>query len=475
MNDTSSLPHVTTSWWLRDALQHEAPTRACPALTGQTRADVVVVGGGFAGMWTALTLRERRPDLSITLIEAQICGAGASGKNGGMVSGYWSRLSKMESLFGYDQALAVARAASRAQDIVRAYATSQAQDLWWRESGTLIMATQAAHSERIDAWLATARRFGVPEIVEAIEKPALGGLCDSPFAQRAAFFHGSACVHPARLARSLRATLLERGVTIHEHTPMVGLDRGTPQRVRCPNGEIIADDVVLATNVALTDIPEVRRHLALFSSYVAMSEPDCGMLEKVGWTQGHGVTDMRLFLRYARKTPDTRVLAGWGGGPIAPGKQYRRAGLTQSLPSAARAAQVLQDWFPQATPPGIAATWGGAIDVSVDRMPFFRQLPGTRTYYAGGFTGHGVNATCLAGQCMASLVLNQKDEWSSLALCTRALDTFPPEPFRYLGARAIRWGILTCEDALESSKHPPALARMLAAAPEKLGLRIGTR
>jgi hypothetical protein len=113
--------------------------------------------------------------------------------------------------------------------------------------------------------------------------------------------------------------------------------------------------------------------------------------------------------------------------------------------------------------------------VSSDRLPFIRTQLGTRVHYACGFSGHGVNPTYIAGQCLASLVLGVRDEWSTLPLCTRRLPSLPPEPFRYIGARAIRWGIINVEEAEENGQKPSPAASVVAALPKALGLRIGTR
>jgi len=108
-------------------------------------------------------------------------------------------------------------------------------------------------------------------------------------------------------------------------------------------------------------------------------------------------------------------------------------------------------------------------------LPFFKTMPGTRVHYACGYSGHGVNPTYIGGQCLASLVLDEKDMWSSLPLCTREVPSLPPEPFRYYGGRAIRRAVLACEDAEERGQHAPAIASAVAALPALFGLRIGTR
>src|SRR5690606_30144676 len=115
------------------------------------------------------------------------------------------------------------------------------------------------------------------------------------------------------------------------------------------------------------------------------------------------------------------------------------------------------------------------IEVSSDRLPFFRTYPGTRVHYACGYSGHGVNPSYIGGQCLASLVLGEKDGWSTLPLCNRELPRFPPEPFRYLGGNAVRWGIMTCEEADEDGGAAPVMARLCASLPRLFGMKVGTR
>jgi glycine/D-amino acid oxidase-like deaminating enzyme len=193
------------------------------------------------------------------------------------------------------------------------------------------------------------------------------------------------------------------------------------------------------------------------------------------WRGDEGIADLRMFVHYSRKTPDGRVLMGSGSGPIAYGGAVGTPSLRQDRPSVGRAERGLRRLLPAFASVSIERAWGGPIDVSSDRLPFIRTQLGTRVHYACGFSGHGVNPTYIAGQCLASLVLGVQDEWSTLPLCTRRLPSLPPEPFRYIGARAIRWGIINVEEAEENGQKPSPAASVVAALPKALGLRIGTR
>jgi glycine/D-amino acid oxidase-like deaminating enzyme len=272
----------------------------------------------------------------------------------------------------------------------------------------------------------------------------------------------------------LRAAALARGIRIYERTRMEGCDPGPTIRVRVAGGQILARDVVLATNAALVSERGVREHMTVFSSYALMTEAAPALLSKI-WPSDAGISDLRMFLHYFQKTADGRVLMGSGSGPIIYGADLDNPKLTRDRASAARAEAGLRRLFPPLADVPVVKTWGGAIDVASDRLPFFGTLPSRRIHFGCGYSGHGVNATYIGGRCLASLVLGLKDEWSALPLCTRERPRLPPEPFRYLGGSAIRWGIMNCEAAEERGHRGSAPARALAALPRLFGMSIGVR
>ena len=181
-----------------------------------------------------------------------------------------------------------------------------------------------------------------------------------------------------------------------------------------------------------------------------------------------------MFVHYFRKTVDGRVLMGSGSGPIAYDGDTSLPRLRQDAASAARAERGLYRLLPAFREIGIEKSWGGAIDISADRLPFFKTLPGTRVHYALGYSGHGVNPTYIGGQCLASLVLNENDMWANLPLVRRDVPQLPPEPLRYWGGRAIRRAIIACEEAEEQNRPPPPFASAVASLPRLFGLRIST-
>jgi glycine/D-amino acid oxidase-like deaminating enzyme len=471
---TETAPLAATSWWFDDAMAHD-PSPASPPLNGHFEADVAIVGGGFTGLWTALLLKEKSPGLRIALIEAGSCGSGASGKNGGKVHGYWSALPGIAATLGPDVALAIARAGSKAQDGVRAFATTPGRDVWWREAGNIRVSAAPAQDVKIETAITCARELGVPDSAVPLSPQDVAARIQSPVFRAGVFYPEAANVHPARLARALRSATLENGVEIFENTPMTRLDRGTPNRITTPSGEIQARHVVLATNVSLATEPEIAPHLTLFSSYALMTEPNPDALARMHWTGGQGVADFRMFVHYFRATRDGRVLMGSGSGPISHTGDERDPALTMDAATAARAVSGLRRLLPTFNASGVVKVWGGGIDISADRLPFFKTMPSGTVHYGAGYSGHGVNATYIGGQCLSSLVLGRKDEWTNLPFCTRDLPRLPREPFRTWGGRAIRASIMACEEAEERNQRAAWPLRSIAALPRAFGLKIGTR
>lgn len=464
----------TRSWWQSDLVRDGERAPSHP-LTGMHETDVVIVGGGFTGLWTALTLKHRAPEVRVVIVEAYRCGDGASGRNGGNVHGYWGALPTLLPLLGADGALEVARLGTIAQAKLRRFVKGCGDDVWWVEEGYIRAASSAAQMVKADALVATARELGVGDAIRPLDRSAIASLCDSPRFVGGIFQEEGATVHPARLVRALRAAVEALGVTIHEDSPVHRLSRGTPTRLEAAGGEITARDVVLATYTGTMAVPAVSRRTTLFSSFPVMSMPSEDALERMGYGTGRGIADLRMFTHYFRRTRDGRILMGSGSGPIAFGRDHGNIRLRIDAPSSRRAALGLASFFPDVARAGIESTWGWPIEVSADRLPYFGTIAGSRIHYGSGYTGHGVNATCIAGECIASLVLGTNDRWSNSPFCRRSPVSFPPEPLRYAGGTMVRKAIVRCEDALDAGAKEPLAAKAISAIPLILGMKTGTR
>jgi glycine/D-amino acid oxidase-like deaminating enzyme len=458
----SVLPGAEPAWWLRDA---DDGDRSAP-LRRDLDVDVAIVGGGFTGLWTALALRALPEPPRVALLESEFCGWGPSGRNGGFCHGYWSYLSTLRDLFGDDAALELCAAGDRIIPGVRKFLAERGEDAWLREDGMLEVSTGPSQDREIAAQVEAAREVGHAEEAELRESPGI-----SPRFRRGVFYRDGATVHPARLVRALRRAALADGVDLFEGTRAQLRSDGT----LAANGHIVrARDVVVATNAAATEWRPVRGHLTVFGSYVVLTEPVPDLLEEIGWTDGMGIYDARMFLHYFRTTNDGRVLMGSGSGPIGFGARIDER-FTHDAPTAARAEEGLRRLLPALADVKVEAAWGGPIDVSADHVPFIGTVPSTRVHYALGYSGHGVGPSWLAGRVLTSLVAGQEDEWTRLPLVNRRPARVPGEPIRRLGGGMIRAALLSLEEAEEHGRRGSPVAHAVAGIPRLLGMKLGTR
>jgi glycine/D-amino acid oxidase-like deaminating enzyme len=462
------------SWWLEDALAREGDPLPAPALSGDATADVAIVGGGYTGLWTALALRERAPELRVALLEAEICGHGPSGRNGGFVHGYWAALASILPVLGEERALELARAGEGIIPGIRAWAESRGEDVWLREAGMLEVSAAPAQDRGVEKAVAAAARVGREDQALGLTPEEVRRRISSPVFRAGVFYPECATVHPGLLVRALRRAALAAGVTVHEGTRVTAVRAGSLTELETPDGALRAPEVVLATNAALTGWSPASRNLTNFGSYVVLTEPAPELLAEIGWTGGEAVVDGRMFLHYFRTTNDGRVLMGSGSGPIGFGGRVDER-FSSDLPTAARAEAGLRRLLPGLDGVSVDRAWGGPIDVSADHLPFFRTKPGTRIHYGAGYSGHGVGPSWLGGQILASLALGADDEWTRSPLAARTVPRLPPEPLRRVGGGLVRWAILACERAEEEGRRPPLAARAGAALPRLLGMELGTR
>src|SRR5437773_7967063 len=295
-------PGAQRSWWLREALAAEKDGLACPPLTGDIKADVVIVGGGFTGLWTAYHLTQTKPDLKVVVLEQDICGGGPSGRNGGFASGWWDELDGLITLYGEADAVRACRAISDSINAIGDFCSAHGVDAWFRHAGYLYAATSPQHEAVCEEVVKLAREIGAPEELRALTREEVKARCASPAFGSGAFMKDGASVQPAFLARGLRRVVMERGVTIHEGTPVTSLNAGPPAVAITPNGTVRAPRAVLAVNAWGVGWPQLRRRLVAWSSYIVLTAPAPEKVAEIGWTGGELITDFRTSVRYFRTT-----------------------------------------------------------------------------------------------------------------------------------------------------------------------------
>jgi glycine/D-amino acid oxidase-like deaminating enzyme len=464
------MEHTRLGYWLAEAGEVEP----APALAARLDADVVIVGGGYTGLWTAWYLHQLEPGARVVLLEAELCGHGPSGRNGGFCNAMWFSLASMRARWGDDAALAVARAAEEAVGRIGAFCAEQEVDAWFRPAGYLQVSTAPAHDGAWERAVAACRELGVPEAVVALSAEQVAARCRSPAFRAGAVCPGSATVQPARLGLGLRRRLREAGVEIYERSPVRGFrEGGDGVEVETAAGSVRAPRAVLAIGAAAKGRRgPLRGRLTIASSHVVLTEPVPELLAEVGWAGEDCITDCRALLDYFRTTPDGRIAFGWGGGRIAMGARTGgRSELDRAVVDATR--QHLLDYFPGLAGKRITHAWGGPIDASPMHLPLVMPLRRGRAFAAAGYTGNGVGPSNMVGRTLASLALERRDEPASLAFVDPAASRVPPEPFHWLGGEAIRLGILAKEEAELAGRAPGRFASVLARVPQLIGFHIG--
>jgi glycine/D-amino acid oxidase-like deaminating enzyme len=460
-------PGAQRSWWLREALASEDAT-PCAPLAGNTTADVLIVGGGFTGLWTAYFLKELRPELGVVVLEQDICGGGPSGRNGGFASGWWDELDGLVHLYGADAAVRACREISNSITGIGQFCDRHSVDAWFRHSGYVFAATGPRHELVCEHMARVATEVGVPEEMRSLTREEVRARCVSPAFRSGVFMRDGASVQPAILARGLRRVVLQMGVTIHEGTRVIRLNDG-PEAVT-DGGIVRARHAVLAVNAWAAAWPQLARRVAAWSTYIVLTAPAPEKLAEIGWNGGELISDLRQSLRYFRTTRDGRIAFGGGGGRAAP-----RIGdsFTHDARAVREAAEGFRLFFPSWSEVPIEDAWGGPIDVSPTHLPTFGTLKPGNVYYALGYTGNGVAPSHLAGRVLADLAVGANSDLVRLPMVNVRSKMFPPEPLRSLGAAIVRRAIIAYDTAEEQSRQPHPLAAAIAHLPRRLGYLLG--
>jgi glycine/D-amino acid oxidase-like deaminating enzyme len=462
--------HTRFGYWIEEA----GAVEPAPSLDGHRDADVVVLGGGFTGLWAAWHLKQLEPEARVVLLEADLCGSGPSGRNGGFCNVMWFSLPNMRRRWGDEAALAVARASSEAVAGIGEFCDGQGVDAWFRRGGYLQVSAAPAQDGIWGEPVAVCRELGVADAVAPLSPERVAAHCASPAFRGGAFYPDAATVHPARLALGLRERLRAAGVEIHERSPARGL-RASPAGVeaRTDAGTVRAGAAVVAIGgAARTRRGPLHNRLTITSSHIVLTEPVPDLLEEIGWTGGECITDGRTMLHYFRTTPDGRIVFGLGGGQISMGGRLR--GRVEVDPAVvALAAERLRAYFPGTEGRRLTHAWGGPIDVSPTHLPVVMPLPGGRAFAAAGYTGNGVGPSHMVGRTLASLALCRSDDHARLPFVDPAPQRVPPEPFHWLGGSLIRAGIMGKEGAESEGRRPHPVSSALAKVPELIGFHIG--
>ena len=447
-----------------------------PPLAVDTTADVVILGGGYTGLWTAWFLKERAPEIDVVVLEAdELCGSGPSGRNCGFCYGMWEDLEALVRFFGDENALHVANVAQRSVDEIERWLTDHVVDAWFTRGGHLTVATSSVQDGAWTSLVEEARRLQVADgRFEELDEAGVRARCDSPVFGRGLLQPENATLQPARLALGLRAALLERGVRIHESSEVTRFTEGPPVRAETRTGATVtAERGVLGLGAWAASLPAFRRSIVPRGTYILVTEPAPERLAEIGWTGGQGLADWRTALRYFRTTPDGRIAfgaaaatAGLGVG-LGPRLRYDEASIVKLVDDFRR-------FFPSWADVAIECAWGGPMDVTGRHLPAFGTLPGGGTIHYGlGYTGGGVGPCHLGGKVLSAMALDVEDEHTALPLVDLPMMLFPPEPLRSVGAALTQHAIVRKDEAEDRGRRADPVTSFLAGMPRRLGYELG--
>jgi glycine/D-amino acid oxidase-like deaminating enzyme len=419
------------SFWLHTL----GPVTPRPALPGNRWADVAIVGGGYTGLWTAYYLAKAAPHLTVVVLEAEYCGFGASGRNGGWASGLFPvGEAKLARRYGAGRAAAMHAALAGAVDEVGRVAADEGIDCHYAKGGTISLARSPAQLRRARS----AEGFVAADEARAIcgATGVLGGV----------YRPDCAALHPARLVHGLAAAAERLGVTIHEGTRVRQITRGS---VVTEHGTVRAGTIVRALEGYTAGLAGHRRALAPIYSLMIATEPlPESDWERIGLRRRETFADERHMIIYGQRTADDRLAFGGRGAPYHFGSAVEPGfDLVPSVFDSLR--RTLTEMF--GIRPEIAYRWGGPLGIPRDWMPSVGLADGIA--WAGGYVGDGVAAANLAGRTLADLILDVESDLTALPWVGHRSRRWEPEPIRWLGINAALLAT-TVRDALERRTTP---------------------
>jgi glycine/D-amino acid oxidase-like deaminating enzyme len=425
-----------------------------PPLPGEIEADIAIVGAGYTGLWTAYYLHELGPTLRIAIVEREIAGFGASGRNGGWCSALFPPASRgIARTHGADAAVAVRRAMHESLVEVGRVADAEGIDVHYARGGTISLARNQAQLIRARELVEDERRLTGPvEELDLLSKDEAESIAGATRVLGATYTPHCAVVHPLRLVRGLARCVEERGVSIFERTAASAL---RPGEVVTKHGTVRADVIVRATEGYTASLRgERRRFVPLYSLMIATEPLPADAWEQIGLRRRETFADLRHMRIYGQRTADDRLAFGGRGAPYHFASRTRpdfdRNGRVH-----AALAEVLADLFPVVRGYAITHRWGGALGVPRDwhASVGFDRKGGFA--WAGGYVGDGVATANLAGRTLAQLITGEESELTRLPWVGHLSRTWEPEPLRWLGVNGGRL-LLTGADRAEARSGKPA-------------------
>lgn len=415
-----------------------------PPLRGDIKADVAIVGGGFTGLSTAYHLKKAQPGLNVALLESDVIGFGASGRNGGFNMTLFGLTLGITALrFGKSKAKEAHLYMERAVDLLRDLVKDLSLDCDYEHPGFLRVATSEKYRKRLMHEIELAHQLGLSGI-DWMDKDTLAREIRSPQYLGAWWEPRCGILDPAKLAWAWKRVVLDMGVIIHEHSPVTRIKPGAGTiQLSTSSGTVKANKMVLATNAWSHLVQPVKWKQAPVWTHIVLTGPlSEDQMAHIGWQNRQGIEDARNLVHYYRLTADNRILMGgrdvslsYGNGMDKDQNPITFAGLEEDVRAI----------FPPLKDIRFTHRWGGPVSITLDMAPAMGYLGDKRMVYSLGCMGHGVSLTHLNGATAADLILERRTDLTDVFFVNRKTLPFPPEPLRILASKAIL-GYMHMED-----------------------------
>lgn len=439
--------YSSKSFWL----ETYGPYTPEPPVQGALQTDVAIIGGGFTGLSTAYHLRKAQPGLRVAVLEAEVIGYGASGRNAGFsMTLFGLEPAVTKALFGQQRTVEAHRYMERAVDYVDALIKEHnlQSDYWF--PGFLRVATTPGYVRRIQHDLEILTSMGVTGI-EWWDAARLRAEVESPLFLGAWWEPRCGLLNPAKQVRELKRLVMKFGAEVYEGTPVTEIKRNAAFTLKTPGGTVTAQKIVLATNAYSHLIPQLRAKQVPAFTHMVITEPlSESQLAAIGWKNRQGIEDARNLVHYFRLTADGRLAMGGSDVSIAYGRDMERDLNPRVFAALER--DVVR-FFPALKGVRFTHRWGGPVSVPIDMVPAIGYLGDPRAVYSLGCVGHGVSMTHLNGWTVADLILEKRSDLTDVWFVNRRILPWPPEPLRWMASHLIR-GYMRLEDALYERSLP---------------------
>jgi len=416
-----------------------------PALQGDLKVDIAIIGGGYTGLSTAYNLRKDDQGLSVAVLEGEVVGFGASGRNGGFsMTLFGLEPAVTKAIFNQQRTVEAHRYMERAVDYVDELVKQNKieSDYWF--PGFLRAATTPGYVKRIQHDLEILTSMGITGI-SWIEADQIKTEVNSPRFLGGWWEPRSGLLNPAKQARELKRLVLQFGAQVYEETPVSEIHRDTDFTLVTPKGKVTAKKVIFATNAYSHLIPQLKRKQVPAFTHMVVTEPlSQAQLEVIGWKNRQGIEDARNLVHYFRLTIDNRIAMGGSNVSLAYGRDMEHDLNPHTFADLERDIIWL---FPHLKGIKITHRWGGPVSVTLDMAPAIGFLGDERAIYSLGCVGHGVSMTHLNGRTLADLALERKTDLTDVWFVNRRMFPWPPEPIRMAASQVIR-GYLRIEDSI---------------------------